>query len=95
MTVAGQPAVNYQYDAVGRLTGISVNHSVHGLLSFDFTYDALGRRTSLTYPNGVTTTYTYDKASRLLTLKHLNSLNIVKRNLECPLFREIRCPVFR
>ncbi len=77
MTVAGQPEVNYQYDPAGRLTGISVNHPLHGLLSFDFTYDALGRRTSLTYPNGVTTTYTYDSASRLLSLEHLGPLNQV------------------
>jgi RHS repeat-associated protein len=48
----------------------------HGMLEFTFSYDALGRRTSLTYPNGVTTTYSYDRASRLLSLKHLNALNI-------------------
>jgi len=67
---------NYQYNSTERLTGISVNYPLHGLLNFDFTYDALGRRTSLTYPNGVTTPYSYDRASRLLSLKHLNALNI-------------------
>ena len=74
MRVSEQPD---QYDAAGRLTGISVNHPLHGLLNFDFIYDAVGRRTSLTYPNGVTTTYTYDSASRLLSLEHLSPLNQV------------------
>ncbi|MBI4378661.1 MAG: RHS repeat protein, partial [Nitrospinae bacterium] len=35
---------------------------------FSFTYDTAGRRTKLTYPNGVTTTYSYDKFSRLTNL---------------------------
>ena len=75
MTVAGQPAVNYQYDPAGRLIKISTLNPEHGILEFTFGYDALGRRTSLTYPNGVTTTYSYDNASRLTELKHLNPLN--------------------
>jgi RHS repeat-associated protein len=35
---------------------------------FAFAYDTLGRRTKLTYPNGVTTTYSYDSIGRLTNL---------------------------
>jgi RHS repeat-associated protein len=38
--------------------------------SFGFTYDALSRRTQMTRPNGVTTNYTYDNLSRLLSVLH-------------------------
>ncbi len=35
---------------------------------FSFAYDTTGRRTKLTYPNGVTTTYSYDSIGRLTNL---------------------------
>ena len=74
MTVAEQPAVYYTYDVNGRMTGI--NSLINGLPAhFGITYDTVGRRTSLTLPNGVTTIYTYDNASHLLEMKHLNPLN--------------------
>jgi len=76
MQEAGQEEVLYFYDANNRLESISTSNTALGILNFNFGYDALGRRTSLTYPNGITTSYTYDDASSLLTLKHLNSLNI-------------------
>ena len=44
-------------------------------------YDALGRRTSLSYPNRVTTNYTYDNTSNLLNLQHLNPLNQILESL--------------
>lgn len=74
MTVAGQPTVNYSYDANSRLTDINtlINNVAAG---FSLRYDALGRRTSLTLPNGVTTNYNYDNGSNLLEMKHLNPLN--------------------
>jgi RHS repeat-associated protein len=81
MTIAGQPAVNYQFDSNSRLSGISTLNSQLGALNFNIAYDALGRRTSLTYPNGVTTNYTYDNASNLLDLKHLNPLNQILESL--------------
>jgi RHS repeat-associated protein len=37
--------------------------------TFAFTYDSSGRRTKLTYPNGVTTTYSYDSIGRLTNLQ--------------------------
>jgi RHS repeat-associated protein len=66
MAVSGQPsAVSYQYDAAGRLTGLQ-----QGGQGVNVAYDASGRRTSLTLPNGVTTSYTYDPASRLQQILH-------------------------
>ena len=35
-----------------------------------FTYDPAGRPASRTYPNGVTSAYTYDAAGRLEKLEH-------------------------
>jgi YD repeat-containing protein len=74
MTLVGQPTVNYHYDTSSQLTGIDslIKGSIAG---FTMQYDALGRRTALTYPNGVTTNYSYDNARNLLTLQQLNPLN--------------------
>ncbi len=76
MTVAGQPAVNYSYDASSRLTGINttINNAAAG---FSLAYDNIGRRTSMTLPNGVTTNYNYDNASHLLNMQHLSPVNSV------------------
>ena len=38
--------------------------------SFGFSYDALSRRTQMTRPNNVTTNYSYDSLSRLLSVLH-------------------------
>ncbi|MEW6584404.1 MAG: RHS repeat-associated core domain-containing protein [Nitrospirota bacterium] len=81
MTVSGQPVVNYGYDVNNRLTGISTVHPQLGTLDFDIEYDDIGRRTSLTLPNGVTTNYDYDNASRLLNLEHLNPAQQVLESL--------------
>lgn len=77
MTVAGQPIVNYNYDANSRLTNLVIASEAWQSLSFGFTYDALGRRTSLSLPNGITTTYNYDNGSNLLNLE-----------LSCPTVRK-------
>jgi RHS repeat-associated protein len=50
----------YSYDTAGRLYQITL-----GASTFTFTYDTAGRRTGLAYPNGVSTTYTYNPASYL------------------------------
>jgi YD repeat-containing protein len=81
MTVAGQPTVNYEYDANSRLTGISTLNSQLGTLNFNIGYDVLGRRTSTILPNGVTTNYTYDNASRLLNLEHLSPVSQILESL--------------
>ncbi|MDP1624658.1 MAG: RHS repeat-associated core domain-containing protein [bacterium] len=57
--------VTYTYDAGNRLT------TVNGLSStVDYAYDAADRLTGVSRPNGVSTTYTYDNANRLLALAH-------------------------
>lgn len=71
MTVAGQPVMNYGYDANGRLTSVVGA----GLAPAQIYYDALGRKTGITLPNGVSTNYTYDNASRLLNMAHKNPAN--------------------
>jgi len=80
MQAAGQPVVNYSYDANSRLTGI--NTTINGVVqNFSLAYDSAGRRTDLTSPNSVTTNYTYDNASHLLEMKHLNPLNQILESL--------------
>ena len=43
--------------------------------SFSFGYDALSRRTQLTRPNGITTNYSYDAVSHLLSVLHQAGVN--------------------
>ena len=54
----------YTYDSSHRLTQIKAHSPLWreggGEGVFSFTYDTSGRRTKLTYPNGVTTNYSYD-----------------------------------
>jgi RHS repeat-associated protein len=76
--VAGQAPVTYQYDVASRLIQVA-----QGSLTVGIGYDAAGRRTSLTYPNGTSTTYSYDNANRLTAITHngpsglIESLNYV------------------
>ena len=49
-----------------------------GSLTVGLGYDAAGRRTSLTYPNGTNTSYTYDNASRLLTITHNGPSGVIE-----------------
>jgi len=67
MTVAGQPAVNYTWDAGSRLTQVNQNGSTVG-----FQYDNANRRTQLTLPNGVQVQYGYDNASEITGLTYLS-----------------------
>ncbi len=72
MTVAGEPVVNYGYDDVGRLTGIS--RSVGGIArTYTLGYDNGNRRASVQIPlatsaDFVTTIYGYDIANRLISM---------------------------
>ncbi|KQZ17943.1 hypothetical protein ASD47_10835 [Caulobacter sp. Root1472] len=59
--------VTYKYDATGALTEVRENGA--GLLA-TYSYDDLGRFKSLVRPNGPTTSYGYDAASRLTCLSH-------------------------
>lgn len=61
---SGESDVSYSYDLMSRATGVT-----QGSHSLTFVQDALGRLTSQTGPLG-TTGYTYDAASRRLTMSY-------------------------
>ena len=63
MTTPGTAPVSYGYDDASRLTQIIQGNHAAGL-----EYDDAGRRTRLSLPNGVSTEYQYDPASRLIAL---------------------------
>ena len=76
MSVSGGPnyaPVQYAYDALDRLTGITQNGR-----TYSYSYDALGRRTTLNRPNGVSTHYTYDAGSRLTSLQHRKGAQVLE-----------------
>jgi RHS repeat-associated protein len=54
----------YSYDGVGRLETVT---DPQGHL-YTHTYDANGNRASVAYPNGIRTTYAYDRLNRLTAL---------------------------
>lgn len=60
MTVTGQTAVSYAWDAANHLTGIT-----QGTTSVAFQYDNATRRTQLALPNGIVVAYSYDADSRV------------------------------
>src|SRR5258708_7739791 len=62
-------SLSYVYDTLNRLITLTPP-SAFTTGSFGFGYDALSRRTQMTRPNSVTTNYTYDNLSRLLTVLH-------------------------
>ena len=61
---AGDEKVGYEYDAQGRLSAIRSS-----LGDITFAYDGVGRRSAMTYPNGVQTSYAYDKLNRLTEIR--------------------------
>lgn len=71
----------YGYDTLNRLNGLA--NSWAG--SFGFSYacpersrrNALSRRTQLTRPNGITTNYSYDSLSHLLSVLHQAGTNVL------------------
>lgn len=65
MTDPQNVGTTYGYDVLNRLKFLAFNGQ-----SFGFAYDALSRRTSLIRPNGVTTSYSYDAGSNLLSALH-------------------------
>jgi RHS repeat-associated protein len=60
---AGGLSVNYDYDALSRLSTVKDNRLPTGLTAY--TYDPLGNLSSYVYPNGVRTSYSYNKLNRL------------------------------
>lgn len=81
MTVLDQPTVNYTYNFNNVLTDIDT--IINGASkNFHIQPDSLSRRDYVTYPNGVTTDYSfYDDASRLLDLRHLDPTSAVLESL--------------
>jgi YD repeat-containing protein len=57
--------ITYDYDELNRMTAVR-DSSGTALASYSF--DDRSRRTGLTYANGASASYTYDTASRLLSL---------------------------
>jgi YD repeat-containing protein len=60
-------AVNYRYDAVGRLSELTDGQNQRLVL---YEYDVVGRLSKETRGNGTTTSYEYDAAGQLLRLIH-------------------------
>ena len=58
----GDHVIAYTYDKMGRLTAVE---SEDGTTKYK--YDANGNRISTEYPNGVTTTYKYNKVNALIS----------------------------
>lgn len=59
----GTLAYSYEYDGAGRL-----QHIRRGPHTFTFAHDQAYRRASLEFPNGLSTSYSYDDLSRLTSL---------------------------
>jgi RHS repeat-associated protein len=57
------------YDTLNRLQRLTPP-ATFASGNFGFTYDALSRRTQMTRPNGLSSNYTYDNLSRLLSVLH-------------------------
>ncbi|MCL4832528.1 MAG: hypothetical protein KJZ86_08810, partial [Caldilineaceae bacterium] len=55
----------YRYDAVGRMTGISISSTLGLLLAEEYTYNAIGNLTAVTSAQGGNAGYTYDASNRL------------------------------
>jgi len=77
MTTPEGKEIKYTYDINHRLTQIKAPSPHRGegrgegdssTSTFTFIYDSSNRRTKLTYPNGVTTTYSYDTTGNLTNL---------------------------
>lgn len=83
-TLPGGQTISYTYDPVGNLASMTdasgtTSYTYNGLnqlttltepggYNTTFTYDRDGNRTGISYPNGVTVTYTYDAADRAVSM---------------------------
>jgi RHS repeat-associated protein len=72
LALNGTPVVTYSYDEAARLDWLR-----HDGQTYDFAYDAASRRTSMSYPNGVTTTYSLNAMDRLLQLSAVKGAQAV------------------
>jgi YD repeat-containing protein len=58
------------YDTLNRLQTLTPPTAFTASGNFGFSYDALSRRTQMTRPSGLSSNYTYDNLSRLLSVLH-------------------------
>jgi RHS repeat-associated protein len=76
MTPPGQAAINYIYDADGRL-----HTETQGSLSASYTYDADGRLSAETMPDGITADYSYDAAGQLAGINYWEGASALVGNV--------------
>lgn len=81
MGLDGYPAIWYYYDGDGRLTSIEAIAAGYRKY-FDFYYDAAGKRTLTVYPTDGYALYSYDGASRIASLYHLDPLDYPLESIE-------------
>ena len=61
-------SISKTYDALNRLSTVT---DAQGTTTY--TYDAIGRQTQITYPNAITTNYSYDNRNRIVKIEHKDS----------------------
>jgi YD repeat-containing protein len=82
-TYTGSTDMEFTYDELGQLTGVTVDklngNTLTGtaILVTTYTYDGVGNEISETLPNGVTTTYAYDDLNRLTAVLETTSTGTV------------------
>src|SRR5262249_45370351 len=64
---------NYTFDALDRIE--TVTSSAHEATIYS--YDAVGNRQSVALPNGLTETYAYDSANRLVNIFTTNAVGVI------------------
>ena len=71
-----QKTVDYEYDAAGRLIGITVTDHTDNdqTYAFDYEYNPDGLVTSISNPNGMTTTVQYDLVGRPILITYPNGI---------------------
>jgi len=87
-TNAKDETIAYEYDGVGNIIEIvtptqtiSKSYTARNRLASvtdstgttSYSYDEIGRQSSISYPNGVTTDYSYDNRNRIISIVHKDS----------------------
>jgi len=70
--VAGQPVLQYTYDAVGNLTRAALPQASAG-----FAYDSRNQLLTISRPNSIISQHKYDAAGRLLSLVHSGPAGVI------------------
>jgi YD repeat-containing protein len=67
-----QGTTSYTYDALNRLATV-----VNATGTISYAYDAVGNLASTAYPNGVTTTYSYNSLNRLVQMSSTGASGLI------------------